>query len=203
MIKQIITTTTTKLGNQIPSINMPTTVCRADAPCAKGCYAKKGNYRYSKIQKGLKERLDLFNQDSDFFFNQIIRELSGLTTYKYVRWHASGDIVNMKYFYGIIKVANECPNTMFLCFTKKFNLVNTYLALGHQLPNNLRIVFSAWDKDFIVDNPYNMPITYVNFKNKSKNAFIPENAIPCAGKCDTCLACWQLHNGQAVVFNQH
>jgi len=203
MIKTIITTTNSKLGHQIPNINMPVSVCRADAPCKKGCYAKKGNYMYEKIQAGMRERLDLFLNDSNKFFNTIISELSGLSTYKYVRWHASGDIVNFKYLEGMIKVANACKDTNFLCFTKKFNLVNLYLSLGRELPTNLHIVFSGWDKDFIVDNPYNLPMTYVNFKDKTKNANIPETAIPCKGKCDTCLACWELVNGQSVYFDFH
>lgn len=202
-MKQIITTTNSKLGHQIPSINMPTITCRADAPCTKGCYAKKGTWCYKNVKEGLQERFKLFVEDSDKFFNTIISEINGLTTYKYVRWHGSGDIVNYKYLLGMIKVANACKNTNFLCFTKKFNLVNMYLSLGHKLPNNLRIVFSAWDKDFIVDNPNNLPITYVNFKDKSKNANIPETAIPCKGSCETCLACWELVNGQSVYFDIH
>lgn len=204
MIKSIITTTNSKLGHQIPSINMPAIkTCRADAPCKSICYANKGNYRYTKIQEGLQARLDLFINDSDKFFNTIISELSGLTTYKYVRWHSSGDIVNYKYLEGMTKVAKAIPETKFLCFTKKFNLVNLYLSLGHEIPNNLHIVFSAWDKDFIVDNPNNLPVTYVNFKDKTKNANIPETAIPCMGDCQRCLACWELQKGQSVYFNQH
>jgi len=202
-MKTIITTTNSKLGHQIPSINLPTITCRADAPCVKGCYAKKGNWLFKGVQKGLQERLELFNSDEKKFFNTIISELNGLTTYKYVRWHSSGDIVNYNYLLGIIRVAKACTNTKFLCFTKKFNLVNLYLSLGHRLPKNLRIVYSAWDKDFIVDNPYNMPITYVSFKDKTRNANIPETAIPCKGDCSKCLACWELHNGQSVYFEFH
>lgn len=48
MIKTIITTTNSKLGHQIPSINMPTLTCRADAPCQKGCYAKKATTLFQK-----------------------------------------------------------------------------------------------------------------------------------------------------------
>jgi len=202
-MKTIITTTNTKLGHMIPSINIPTTVCRADAPCRKGCYAKKGNWLFKGVQKGLQERLDLFIHDSDKYFDTIISELNGLTTYKYVRWHSSGEIVNYKYLLGIVKVAKACKQTNFLCFTKKFDIVNLYLSLGHRIPKNLHIVFSGWDKNFIVDNPYNMPMTYVVFKDKSMNANIPETAIPCAGHCETCLACWTLQNGQSVYFHKH
>lgn len=202
-MKQIITTTNSKLGHMIPSINMPTITCRHDAPCAKDCYAKKGHWLFKTVQEGLNERLAFYQKDKKGFFDEIIRELNGLTTYKYVRWHSSGEIIDYKYLLGIIRVAKKCKQTKFLCFTKKFDLVNLYLSLGHKLPSNLRIVFSAWDKDFIVDNPYNLPTTYVNFKDKSKNANIPETAIPCKGSCETCLACWELKKGQSVYFDIH
>ena len=44
MEKIHISTTNEKLGGQIASINMPAGVtCRSDAPCARLCYAMRGN----------------------------------------------------------------------------------------------------------------------------------------------------------------
>ena len=41
-MKITISNTISKLGGFIPSINLPAgKTCRADAPCQKGCYAKK------------------------------------------------------------------------------------------------------------------------------------------------------------------
>lgn len=203
-MKVNISHTNSKLGGFIPSINLPAGLtCRADAPCQKGCYAKKGNFSYNNVKTSLQNNLDIFNNSPNDYFKQIISELNNEDiTYKFFRWHSSGDIINYEYLKGIIKVAEACPQTKFLCFTKKFNLVNMYLEFK-QLPENLRIVFSAWDKDFKVDNPHNLPVTYVNFKNSEKNADIPEYAIPCVGKCYECKACWTLEKGQSVVFNQH
>jgi len=200
-----ISKTNSKLGGFIPSINLPAGLtCRADAPCQKGCYAKKGNFTYKNVKQSLLNNLEAFNNDPEDYFNQIINELNnGDITYKFFRWHSSGDIVNYEYLKGIVKVAEACPQTKFLCFTKKFSLVNMYLDFKCQFPENLHIVFSAWDKDFKVNNPHNLPVTYVNFKDSSKNPKIPEYAIPCMGKCYECKACWSLTKGQSVVFNQH
>lgn len=199
-----ISKTNSKLGGFIPSINLPAGLtCRADAPCQKGCYAKKGNFTYKNVKQSLLNNLEVFNNSPEDYFNQIINELNnGDITYKFFRWHSSGDIVNLEYLKGIIRVAEACPQTKFLCFTKKFILVNMYLEFK-KIPDNLHIVFSAWDKDFKVDNPHNLPVTYVNFKDKNRNADIPEYAIPCVGKCYECKACWSLTKGQSVVFNQH
>ncbi len=199
-----ITTTNSKLGGFIPSINLPAALtCRADAPCKKGCYALKGNFLYKNVRESHQKNLDYFINNPDLYFNEVIDYLNnGDISYKFFRWHSSGDIVNVRYLQGIIEVAKACPQTKFLCFTKKFNLVNDYLK-ENELPKNLKIVFSAWDKNFTVDNPFNLPVTYVNFKDSSKNPDIPEFAIPCVGKCYECKSCWSLEKGQSVVFNQH
>lgn len=206
MKKQLvhISKTNSKLGGKIPSVNLPAGLtCRADAPCQKGCYAKKGNWVYSNVKQSLLNNLEAFKTDSEAFFDDIIEQLSDDVIYKFFRWHSSGDIVNMEYLRGIIRVAEALPETKFLCFTKKFTLVNMYLEFHKTLPENLHIVFSAWDKNFKVDNPFNLPVTYVRFKDESRNADIPEFAIPCVGKCYECKACWSLIKGQSVVFNQH
>lgn len=200
-----ISITNSKLGNQIPSLNLPPLkTCRANAPCKKGCYALKGNWIYPNVKNSLENNLNDFLENPNQFFNDIVNYLNnGLTTYKFFRWFSSGDIVNERFLNGMIEVAKKCKQTKFLCFTKKFEIVNNYLNNGGKIPNNLKIVFSAWTKDFKVDNPHNLPMTYVFFKKEENNPKIPSLAIPCKGKCDECLACWSLKKGQSVFFNQH
>ena len=111
-----ISKTNSKLGGFIPSINLPAGItCRADAPCQKGCYAKKGNWTYKNVQTSLNNNFEAFKADPEDYFNQIISELNnGDVTYKFFRWHSSGDIVNLEYLKGIIRVAETCPNTIVL-----------------------------------------------------------------------------------------
>lgn len=204
MLKTIISKTNTKLSGQIPSVNLPAIeTCRADAPCKHLCYARKGNFTFPNVKESHRNNLAHFISNPDAYFNDIISELNGLVSYRYFRWHSSGDIVNRDYLLGMIRVAKKCKTVKFLCFTKKFELINDYLASGEKLPANLHIVFSAWDKTFKVANPFNLPVTYVDFKDKTQNAKIPDLAIPCIGKCYECQACWSLKKGQAVVFHQH
>lgn len=204
-MKVTISLTNAKLGGAIPCINLPVdTSCRKDAPCQKGCYAKKYNWTYPKVKISLANNFQAFKEDSESFFNQIIDFLNnGDLIFKYFRWHSSGDIVDYRYLKGMVKVAESCPATKFLCFTKKFQLVNSYLALGHKIPSNLKIVFSGWDKEFKVDNPYNLPTTIVKFRNEAKNGQIQANAIECTSDCSKCKSCWGLENGEQVFFHQH
>lgn len=205
-----ISTGVSKLGACIPSINLPPIVtCRSNAPCAKctkeggGCYALRGNWLYEHTQKRLWGNLYAYREDPVNFFNSII---SQTRLYNYVRWFSSGDIVDMDFLKGMCKVARTNKSTKYLCFTKKYELVNEFLDLGHKIPKNLRIVFSTWG-DFIPENPYNLPMTYTKFKkgnvNFKTNKNIPETAIPCGGKCELCQMCWLLKKGQSVVFNKH
>lgn len=195
-----VSTTNSKLGAQIPCVNLPAIItCRPDAPCAKdGCYALKGNWRFTGVQASLKKNLDAYLSDSEKYFHEI-QIKTALSTY--CRWHSSGDMVDINYLEGMCKVARKNKNTKYLCFTKKFEVVNLYVGSGKKIPSNLKIVFSAW-KEFIPYNPYNFPMTYLKDKNTPQGA-IPETAIPCSGHCPECLACWGLKKGQAVYFKKH
>lgn len=197
--------TNSKLSGAIPSINLPAVkTCRANAPCKHLCYATRGNFTFPKVKESHIYNLACFINDSKQYFKDIYDFLTtGLTIYKYFRFHSSGDIPNREYFLGMINLASACKHTKFLAFTKKFEIVNEYLSSGGKIPKNLSVVFSAWDKNFKIDNPFNLPVTYVNFKNSELNPVIPKNAAPCGGKCYNCQKCWHLKSGQSVVFTQH
>lgn len=200
-----ISMTNSKLGSQIPSVSLPPQMsCREDAPCARLCYGKRGNFLFRNVQESHRHNYERYMADSDAYFGDVISFLNdALVSYKYFRWHAVGDIVDDAYFLGMVKVAKACPNVKFLCFTKKFGIVNGYLGRGGRIPKNLRIVFSAWSKSFRVDNPYRLPVAYVLFRKGELNPAIPDLAIPCGGHCPECLACWSLEKGQSVYFRQH
>lgn len=194
-----ISKTNSKLGI-IPSVNLPAgETCRPDAPCHKDCYAKRGHWKYKNVIQSLAENLAEYKRDPDYYFDDIANK----TRFdRFFRWHSSGDIVDAAYFVGMCKVARKNKETKYLAFTKKFDIVNDYVDAGHRIPKNLTIVFSGWDADFKMQNPHNFPTTWVWFKNKI-NSHIPEGSMPCGGKCEECLACWQLRKGQSVFFKKH
>lgn len=205
-----------KLGTAIPSINLPPVItCRADAPCAKcteeggGCYALRGHWLYKNTRNILWNNLYAFRENPKYFFESIAIQTR---MFKFARWFSSGDIINMEFLHGMVKVAKKNTDVKYLCFTKKWELVNEYLDSGKRLPSNLKIVFSTWG-NVIPENPHNLPMTYVRFNLRGKkeeklkiqemNKKIPEMAIPCTGKCYECQACWSLRKGQAVCFKKH
>ena len=194
-----VSNTNSKLGGQIYSINLPAVVtCRPDAPCFKGCYARKGNWTFTNVKNSLESNLEAYKSNPDLFFESVAAQ-TVLT--RFCRWHSSGDIVDMQYFEGMCKVARKNKETHYLCFTKKYEIINEFLSKGKRIPKNLSIVFSAWD-NWIPENPYDLPMTYV-YGKEFNNELIPKDAIPCGGKCETCQACWTLKKGQHVYFLKH
>ena len=194
-----VSNTNSKLGGQIYSINLPPVVtCRADAPCFKGCYACKGNWLFPNVKNSLQHNLEAYKSNPDLFFESVAIQTALV---RFCRWHSSGDIVDMQYFEGMCKVARKNKDTHYLCFTKKYEIINEFLSKGKRIPKNLSIVFSAWS-NWIPENPYDLPMTYV-YGKEFNNELIPKDAIPCGGKCETCQACWTLKKGQHVYFLKH
>lgn len=202
-----ISVTISKLGPSIPAINLPPIItCRDDAPCAKcakeggGCYALRGHFIYSSVKKRLAENLEAYKENPKLYFEMIANQTR---LYNFVRWHSSGDIVDTAYLEGMCRVARKNKFTRYLAFTKKFELVNEFIASGKRIPSNLKIVFSTW-KEFVPENPYSLPMASVYFpRDKKANAYVPNNAYTCPGKCAECTMCWNLKKGEGVVFRKH
>lgn len=199
-----ISLSNTKLGS-IPSINLPPIVtCRSDAPCAKSnvCYACNGRFRFKNVKQTLISNFEEWSLDPGKYMQSVI---DACTNVRFFRWHSAGDIPDEFYLTMMCLVAKMCPEVHFLCFTKKYELVNHYFEKAHK-PENLNIIFSAWG-NLIPENPNNYPVAYVRLKSGEGADLIPENAIPCSGSCNECIRdemnCWKLKPGMSVVFNQH
>lgn len=191
-----------KLGVDIPSVNLPVgCTCRKDAPCFRKCYARRGRFSFQRNKAHLNNNLEMWSINPEQYEYEV-----GIAAFfhGYFRWHSTGDIPDTEYLEMMVRVAKDKPNTKFLAFTKKYELVNAWLDANGALPVNLTIVFSAWG-DFIPDNPYNLPVAYIRFRKEA--AFIPEHARECPSYCGNCVAsgmsCWDLKPGEAVVFDEH
>lgn len=191
-----------KLGVDIPSVNLPVgCTCRPDAPCFKKCYARRGRFCFQHNKACLQNNLELWCCEPDVFEHEV--SLAALRS-GFFRWHSSGDIPDAKYLDMMVRISRNLRATRFLAFTKKYELINAWLDANGALPFNLAIVLSAWGK-FLPDNPHNLPMAYIRFKNE--NAPIPVSLRECPSYCGNCvtsgMSCWDLKPGEAVVFNEH
>ena len=201
ILTNILTFSNIKLGGRIPQLNLPyMTSCREDAPCKKDCYCTHGNMAFASVRNRHKALYNLYKADPKAFFERVDMELS-FANYKYFRFHSSGDIVDIKYLDLMCWLARRHKETRFLCFTKKFELVNTYFD-GHRKPENLVIVLSNWGNWRVV-NPHNFPESFVDFGRGDEG--IPRFAYECPRRCEECDGqhCWHLKKGQSVSFHKH
>lgn len=181
-----------KMGS-IKSISLPPVVtCRPGAPCVKSCYARRLQ-RFPNVRKAYENNLELYLSDACRYFDQVT---AAAEKESFFRWHVSGDIVNLDYFRFMCGTAKVCENTKFLCFTKKYEIVNDFIKEGGIIPENLIIIFSVWNNLELV-NPYNLPAAHVVPK-ETRGLW---GGNECTGNCLECAInnkrCWSFSPGGA------
>ena len=189
-----------KLG-KIPSVSLPAVVTCRECECQDKCYARKLERLRPAVRNAYQHNLDVLNSDPDTYWREV--EASIMMS-RFFRFHVSGDIPDSAYFDRMAEIAERNQHCQILCFTKKYEIVNNYISDNWVLPDNMHLVFSAWD-NLPLDNPYELPVAYVRFRDGHTDA--PEGAVDCSGNCTECATtdggCWSLQKGESVVFNEH
>ena len=190
-----------KMG-AIPSVSLPAGVtCRSDCECSKKCYAKRLERMRPSVRQAYKHNYDLLNSDPNTYWREV--EASIMMS-RFCRFHVSGDIPDATYFEHMVDIARTNTHCEILCFTKKYDIVNSHINIIGKLPKNLHIIFSGWH-DIEMVNPYNLPEAHVRYRDGSTTA--REDAKLCGGNCTECAitdgGCWTAKHGEQVVFNEH
>lgn len=188
-----------KMG-AIPSVSLPPVItCPKGAPCAAKCYAAKLCRIYPTVKAAYQRNLDLLNENWDAYWQQL---RGAACTSRYFRYHVSGDIPNASYFKEMVITAKQLPGTHFLAFTKRYDIVNRYISVFGDLPQNLHVIFSEWG-DLTPPNPHNLPTAAVIFKGESPR----EDWKICGGNCAECacrgVGCWELQKGETIALYEH
>lgn len=189
-----------KMG-AIPSVSLPACItCNPSAPCFKLCYAAKITRLYKTVRNSYENNLNILKSDPALYWDQVKQAAQ---TTRFFRYHVSGDIPDISYFYEMIRLANELPQTRFLAFTKQYTIVNTALDTGVVIPSNLKIIFSNWGP-WKCENPHRLPECEVILKGSEP---APDWKI-CGGNCTDCacgrgIGCWDLKDGETIAIYQH
>lgn len=205
-----VTNKNSKTGMGILDLAFPTCTCREDAPCKhKGaCYCLKGRQQMTVVLGAYYRNYRLYNENPDSFFEQLEYKIkfSGLAK---VRFFDAGDFPDYYFVEKACELVQKFPDVKFMAFTKKYFLVNQYMDKHHgKLPDNFNIIFSAWDINWKIPNPWNLPVAYVDFKDSSMTPDFPEHYHTCPNQkdkkvtCTVCGKCWKKDIG-AIVFKQH
>ena len=116
--------------------------CPFAGSCFKLCYAKKGNYRFGNVQRGLSNRYEATKQEN--FVELMNKELSKIKKDKqiYIRIHDSGDFYSPSYFQKWLTIARLNPSVRFYAYTKSHSFIR-----GIELPENFDLIFSLGSKN--------------------------------------------------------
>ena len=194
-----------KLGD-IMNISLPPVVtCHNCSSCKNYCYAVRTYNRFTSTAAGWNDNYLLFLTDPVSYFEQIS---DAVKLQRFFRWHVSGDIVNERYLAGMIQVARENPKVEFLAFTKAYQIVNSAMAAGAVIPDNLHLLFSA-SPGVDMPNPARIPECHINFADPALNTYNggAEFVYQCGGNCTECAingcGCFFLKPGDVTIINQH
>lgn len=197
-----------KTGPMCNNLAFPTVTCREDAPCkATGCYCMKGTQSFARVVGAYMRNLRLYNEDPKAFWEQVRFKIKHRPLPLF-RFFDAGDIPDYDFFCGMVKLAKEYPNIKFMSFTKKYYIVNEWIDKNGDLPENLNIIFSAWHLGWNVPNPHDLPVAYVDFKDKTLNPEFPQGVTGCPNQkdktvtCSVCQKCWN-KKIKYVKFDQH
>lgn len=188
-----------KMG-KVLNISLPPGKTCSCLPCFhEGCYAQK----FYKMRAGVRKCWDgnyaAWAAGPDKYFADIEDKIRKNRP-KLFRFHSGGDIPGPEYLLRMQILANNCPKTKFLAFTKRYEWVATYKDLT---PSNLKFVLSMWPgvevEQAIIDA---FPCTWMR-DPENLDPRIPRTAVNCPGGCDNCGLCWHMDAGQSVVFDRH
>lgn len=191
-----------KMG-AIPSVSLPSCVtCRPDAPCFKACYARRMEARRKNVRDSYQHNLDVLTTNPKAYWAQVESAMAANLSF---RFHVSGDIPSYEYLEKMVDACKENSHCQTLVFTKRYELVNAFIATNGGLPDNLHIMFSGWGKAWNekIPNPYKLPMVDVIFSESEASGF---NAI-CGGNCSECrckgTGCWELKKGEKLGIYKH
>lgn len=181
-----------KMG-KVPSFSvLPGVTCPVGVPCLRDCYARKMCRRRDSTATAYRNNLNAVKNCSGKKIAEIISAYIRRKNVKFFRFNVSGDFNLPGYWEIAVKVAKSCPETKFLAFTKCYELQKRVR------PENFTLVLSAWNEY----NPGKNPKCGVAYMNDG-TSHIPDEAVPCTGKCAECFFCFLLRKGEAVVFKKH
>lgn len=189
-----------KLGN-IQSVSLPAGVTCRECSCIKKCYSKRIERRRPSVEVAYKTNLRVLTEQPDVYWREVE---AAIMLSRFFRFHVSGDIPNTTYLCRMVEVAKRNQHCEILCFTKRYEFVNSLFTCGMVIPENLHIIFSAWP-GLEMNNHHGLPEAHVRFRDGTTTA--KEGAIECGGNCTECAitdgGCWKLRPGEQVVFNEH
>lgn len=194
-----------KTTAMVPSVSLiPIADCGNCSACKNGCYDIRHVCCYAGSQKQRAVNSAIAHQDLPRYFKEIKAHAQ---FHRAFRYHVGGDITCPAYLTGMVDVAIKVPTCQFLALTKRFTLVNNYLADHPEgFPKNLHIIFSDW-RGMSMPNPYNLPVSSPVWKDGTMGKHVTDRQFWCPSNCAECAeegkGCWAAGKGDTILFEAH
>lgn len=132
-----------KTGAQFLVLNFPRITCAIDSPCWKSCYCNSGHLHTETCQKNAFRNLKSYLDNPKRFWRAILAQIEK-EDFLFFRYFEMGDIDSLEFLNGMVWLAENCPKTKFVCYSKRYEVLLDYLDKGGKFPLNLRIFASEW-----------------------------------------------------------
>ena len=141
----VISEGNSKMGKVYSFSVSPVITCGANVPCKKECYACKLCRIYPTVRNSYAMNLDAIRNAPGMEIVNAIVDVIKRRNVKLFRFNVSGDFgfngeLDGIYLAMACKVAELCPETRFLAFTKIYN------AFNMERPANFNLVASVWNE---------------------------------------------------------
>ena len=200
-----------KLGG-IPSISLdPRRTCVSDITCRQKCYAMRMMRFRNNIKVSWERNTQVWNNEPDGYFRQL-RQWIDKHNPPYFRFHVGGDIPNIRYFLFMADLADQTPNTKYLCFTKRYTGMGQYIETMREGLDNVRLLLSAWpfqipEHEFLFNvcahesrkMPNKIAVSWIDDDPRVDTmAYKP---TLCKNNCSICHACWESDGD--IILHKH
>lgn len=198
--------TNSKLGKSIGAVSLPaeSTCPGKTLYCAKVCYAKKGFFRFPKINRSLQDNYE-FSLTEDFvpFINAKLKKAK----IKALRIHPSGDFYSLEYIDKWIAIAKANPTIKFWAYTRSWRIPEMIPKLKELSEQKNLVLFASTD-----ETTKEHPPSWIRIAHVAKTwENVHHSFVQCPNQknenitCDKCTFCFK-HTAnikQHVIFKEH
>lgn len=160
-----------------------------------GCYATKGNYRFSSVLTALAIRTILIRNDIDFVKKAIMAQIEA-ENIQLCRIHASGDFDSIEYALMWLEIVKHFKNCAFWTYTKVVECENLFKDVPNA--NIVKSIIHGFGYNF--GHCEYILTVYNALKAMGKDVYICRCGIDENQHCTNCKGC---SKNEYVLFIEH
>ena len=203
MVHVVLQQGNSKTGRNCRTVSLiPIIDCLNSSLCQYNCYDLRNDCWLSTVKNDRARNSAIHLLDPALYWKQV-EECVITDCVQELRINVGGDLTYVDFNY-IAEMAERCPRTDILFFTKSYEDINKFLD-EKKFPSNVKPIISRWC-GLECNNKHNLPESHVLWPDGRTTA--PEyGATFCKMNCSNCHwngeGCWTLKSGESVIFEAH